>query len=109
TLGIMSPSKILVMAAIGIWLATAVVIAIAWGVSPQGFPFLLLAPFATPIALVNRLGWSFSSLWSTTVTVCTAIVWLVAAVEVWRRPKTSIASCLFAMWSAFVAIGYYSL
>ena len=105
----MSPSKILVMAAIGIWLVTAVIAAIAWSVPLQGFPFLLSVPFTVPAVVASGLHWALSLGWTIALSCCAATAWLLAAVEVWRRPRTRFAWCLFAVWDAFVVVGYYSV
>ena len=47
--------------------------------------------------------------WLATIACCIAVAWLVASVEIWRRPKTRLAWCLFAGWNALLIIGYYSL
>lgn len=106
----MIPSKFLVMTAIGIWLVTALVFAVVWDVQPEGLPFLFLLPFEMPAMIVEEhLDWSLPLGWSIANVCCTAAAWLVAAIELWRRPKTRLAWCVFAGWTAFVIIGYYSL
>ena len=42
----MTPSKFLVLTALGIWLVTALVFAVALDMSLLGFPMLLLYPFS---------------------------------------------------------------
>ena len=100
----MTTSKFLVLTALGIWLVTTLVVAVPSDMSLLGFPILLLVPF---LAIPADMGMSLG--WSATIACCIAVAWLVAAVEIWRRPKTRLAWCLFVVWNTLLIIGYYSL
>lgn len=102
----MTPGKFLVLAALGIWLVTALVFAVAWAIDPLGFPVLLLIPF---LVIPEMVADEMPSVWLAIIACCIAVAWLVAAVEIWRRSRTRLAWCFFAAWNALLIIGYYSL
>jgi D-alanyl-lipoteichoic acid acyltransferase DltB (MBOAT superfamily) len=72
-------------------------------------PLALLVPFMTPAAIANHLGWTIPLSWAIVIACCTGVAWLLAAVELWRRPNTSLAIALCVVWIALVVFGYCSL
>jgi hypothetical protein len=105
----MNTSKLLVIIAIGTWLITALTFVVAWGVQWLGVPYVLFVPFMAPTVIADRLGWAIPQGWSTAIACCSGAAWLLAAVELWRRPKTSFALGLCVAWIALVVFGYCSL
>lgn len=103
-LSIMTLSKILVLAAVGTWFLIALSLGIVLSLETHTFPLLLAVPF---LAIPEMVAPGMRSGWVWAFACCIAVAWLVAGVEVWRRPKPVLAGCLFAAWTALVVIGYY--
>jgi hypothetical protein len=107
----MNTSKLLVIIAIGLWPITALTFVVVWGMDVQwlGALLVLLVPFMTPAVIADHLGWTMTLSWSIVIACCTGVAWLLAAVELWRRPKTGLAVGFFVAWIVFLAFSYYSL
>jgi hypothetical protein len=110
----MNISRLTILIALGIWLTTFLIFVFAatsatvW-IHWIGLFLVLFVPFMVPVEFAENLGLTLSLGWAIVITCVVGVAWIFAAVELWQRPKNSIALGLCIIWIACVFTGYYSL